>query len=136
MSGVYKLVAVKEYPISGIRNNNIRNKIIYKIKTSPGKQTYPGPKQLIRIIKNGKIKRDVLVLEEEGNKLKDGYPLLVKMFDKGKFVRNLPALAEIQKYHLQQLDLLPKIYKKLEFMPFPVEFSKKIKMITQKFKPN
>lgn len=136
MGGVYKLVAVKEYPASGIRKNSVRNKIIYKMKTSPGKQTYPGPKQLIRIIKNDKIKRDVLVLEEEGNNLKDGYPLLVKMFDKGKLVRNLPSLAEIQKYHLQQLDLLPKIYKKLEFMPFPIEFSKKMKMITRKFKPN
>ncbi|HEY7572697.1 MAG TPA: hypothetical protein VH796_15135, partial [Nitrososphaeraceae archaeon] len=86
--------------------------------------------------KNDKIKRDILILEEEGNNLKGGVPLLVKMFDKGKLASNIPSLAEIQKYHLQQLKLLPKIYKKLEFVPFPVEFSKKIKTITRQFKPD
>ncbi len=125
MGGVYKLVAVKQYPASGIRKSSVYNKIIYKIKTSPGKQTYPGPKQIIRIIRNDKIKRDILALEEEGNNLKDGVPLLVKMIDKGKLACYMPSLAEIQKYHIQQLKLLPKIYKKLEFVSFPVEFGKK-----------
>ncbi|HEY7573357.1 MAG TPA: hypothetical protein VH796_18515, partial [Nitrososphaeraceae archaeon] len=136
MGGVYKLVAVKQYPASGIRKSSVYNKIIYKIKTSPGKQTYPGPKQIIRIIRNDKIKRDILALEEEGNNLKDGVPLLVKMIDKGKLACYMPSLAEIQQYHIQQLKLLPKIYKKLEFVSFPVEFSKKIKTITRQFKPN
>jgi hypothetical protein len=100
------------------------------MKTSPGKQTYPRPEQIIRIIKNDKIKRDVLVLEKEqgGNNLKGGIPLLVKMFDKGKLVCNIPSLAEIKKCHLQlqQLALIPKVYKSLEFLLFPVGFNKKV----------
>jgi nicotinate phosphoribosyltransferase len=138
MGGVYKLVAVKlSHTLEKGKDSSIHNKIVYTMKTSPGKKTYPGPKQIFRIIKKDRIKKDILVLEEEdGKNLKDGVPLLVKMVDKGKLVCKLPSLVEIQRYHIEQLNLLPKSYKRLEFMPFPVEFSKRLKAITLQFKPN
>ena len=64
MNGVYKLVAVKLHQVSEIgKKKSIHDKILYKMKTSPGKKNYPGPKQILRIIKNGKIKKDILALE-------------------------------------------------------------------------
>jgi len=137
MGGVYKLVAVKLSHTSEKGKDSIYDKIIYTMNTSSGKKTYPGPKQIFRIIKNDIMKRDILILEEEdGKNLKGGVALLVKMADKGKLVCKLPSLVEIQKYHIEQLNLLPKRYKRLEFMPFPVAFSKRLKAITLQFKPN
>ncbi|HEY7080950.1 MAG TPA: nicotinate phosphoribosyltransferase [Nitrososphaeraceae archaeon] len=138
MGGVYKLVAVKLSHTSEIGKDSVHNKIIYTMKTSSGKKTYPGPKQIFRIIKNDGIKKDILVLEDDddGKSLKGGVSLLVKMVDKGKLVCKLPSLVEIQKYHIEQLNLLHKSYKTLEFMPFPVVFSKRLKAITRQFKPN
>lgn len=137
MNGVYKLVAIKIHQASTIgKEKSNHDKILYKIKTSPGKKTYPGPKQVLRIIKNDKIKKDVLALEgERGIPNGLGIPLLVKILDKGKLVCKLPTIVEIQRHHKQQLDLLPKKYKKLEFIPerFPVIFSKKLKTITRHF---
>lgn len=140
MNGVYKLVAVKLHQVSEIgKKKNIHDKILYKMKTSPGKKNYPGPKQILRIIKNGKIKKDILALEGEKQILDDaGIPLLVKLLDKGELLRKLPSIVEIQRYHIQQLNLLPTKFKSLEFLPerFPITFSKKLKAITQHFRPD
>ncbi|HEY7571166.1 MAG TPA: hypothetical protein VH796_07355 [Nitrososphaeraceae archaeon] len=54
---------------------------------------------------------------------------------KEKLVCIILSLAEVKKYHLQQLALIPKVYKRLNFA-FTVEHNKKIMTINQKFKPN
>jgi nicotinate phosphoribosyltransferase len=140
MNGVYKLVAVKLHQVLEIgKKKSIHDKILYKMKTSSGKKTYPGPKQILRIIKNDKIKKDILALEGEKEILDGpGVPLLVKLFDKGKLLRKLPSIVEIQRYHIQQLNLLPTKFKSLEFLPerFPITFSKKLKAITRHFRPD
>jgi nicotinate phosphoribosyltransferase len=139
MNGVYKLVAVRiHHTLEAGKKKRIDDKISYKIKTSLGKKTYPGPKQIRRIIENDKIKKDVIVLEGE-KEIPDGLgvPLLRKLFDKGNLLCRMPSIKEIQRYHLQQMDLLPSRFKKLDSTPgrFPVIHSEKLKAITQKFKP-
>jgi hypothetical protein len=45
-------------------------------------------------------------------------------------------MEDIQRYHFQQLNLLPARFKDLEFVPqdFPVIFSEKLEAIMQQFK--
>ena len=47
----------------------------------------------------------------------------------------MPSIEEIQRYHLQQLNLLPAEFKDLDFVPeeSPVRYSEKLKVITQEF---
>ena len=121
MNGVYKLVAVRVHATQEeddkkkkSRGNNIR----YKLKTSPGKETYPGPKQIQRITENGKIKKDVIILEGEKEIRGDpGVPLLRKLFDKGNLLCEMPSLWDIQRYCFQQIELLPTRFKDLDFAP-------------------
>ena len=61
MNGVYKLVAVKT-PAGKKKRDD---KLIFKLKTSPGKKTYPGPKRVFRILEDNIIKKDVIALEDE-----------------------------------------------------------------------
>ena len=70
MNGVYKLVAIRTYRTPEDNKKRKRrkqddDKLVYKLKTSPGKETYPGPKQIFRIMENKKIKKDCLKLEDE-----------------------------------------------------------------------
>lgn len=127
MNGVYKLVAVK-VPSDG------SEKMLYKLKTSPGKKTYPGPKQVYRSFENGKIKLDTVALEDEAT-LPSSVPLLTKYVEGGSMVRRLPSLKEIQGYHRQQVKSLPEeftdITAEVEF--FPVIISYKIEEVTRGF---
>ena len=143
MNGVYKLVAIRMHRISEDDKKSKRRKqdddiLVYKLKTSPGKETYPGPKQIFRIMENKKIKKDFLKLEDEKQSRNDiGVPLLKKLFERGKLLCKLPSMKEIQRYHLQQIDSLPTQFIDLDFEPkeFPVVYSKKLKTIIDKFKP-
>ena len=60
MNGVYKLVALRVNKERQKDNNNSKLQtsddtiLLYKLKTSPGKRNYPGPKQIRRTIKNEK----------------------------------------------------------------------------------
>jgi nicotinate phosphoribosyltransferase len=127
MNGVYKLVAVK------IRNPDKKNgeyEMMYKSKTSVGKETYPGPKQVGRFIENNVLKMDYLILEDE--KPPDKCILLLKKYvDGGNKVLEMPSIFEIQKYTLKQLELLPTALKSLDVEPalFPVMLSQKLKSL-------
>ncbi len=103
------------------------NKATYSAKLTPGKESYPGKKQVFRIYnKKGKLSHDVIGLD--GEKL--GKPLLKKIMVKGKLVYKLPDLDSLKKYTLKQLELLPNnlrdIEKKTEYK---VLLSKKLKKI-------
>ena len=143
MNGVYKLVAIRTYRTPEDNKKRKRRKqdddiLVYKLKTSPGKETYPGPKQIFRIMENKKIKKDFLELEDEKQSRNDiGVPLLKKLFEGGKLLSKMPSIKEIQRYHLQQIDSLPTQFIDLDFEPkeFPVKYSKKLKTIKQEFKP-
>ncbi|MGB7662471.1 MAG: nicotinate phosphoribosyltransferase [Nitrososphaeraceae archaeon] len=117
-------------------------RLIYKMKTSHGKQTYPGPKQIYRILKKEKnngttcIKQDIISLTNESNISEKSSPLLLKYVEGGNLIRQLPLIASIQKYHLDQLKILPKRFKILDFVPdkFPVTYSKTLQTVTNSLK--
>ncbi|MEM3159797.1 MAG: nicotinate phosphoribosyltransferase, partial [Nitrososphaera sp.] len=98
MNGVYKLVVIK-VPADG-------EKVLYKLKTSPGKKTYPGPKQVYRTLESGTIKSDTVALEDE-EPPQGATPLLEKYVEGGRLERSLPSLKDIQSFHRQQVKTLP-----------------------------
>jgi nicotinate phosphoribosyltransferase len=142
MNGVYKLVAMRVPPLPSSQSlvasnnrtktndyNDNKGKLIYKIKTSPGKKTYPGPKQIHRILENNLIKIDFVTLDNENvDDNINSIPLLRKYVENGKILEEIPSMQTLQKFHLQQLNTLPSKFKNLDHVPqaFPVEFSKKL----------
>jgi nicotinate phosphoribosyltransferase len=122
MNGVYKLVAIKVPS--------------YKLKTSPAKKTYPGPKQIYRILENGLIKSDFIALENEEKLPVDSIPVLQKILDKGVLAK-MPSIKEIQRFHLNQIKTLPPKFLDLDFVPesFPVFYSKQLQAKSREFKP-
>lgn len=117
---VYKLAQV-------VRNN----KITYKSKLAPGKQSFPGEKQVFRSIKNGKIVCDQIGLTSE----QLGEALLTPIFINGKLVYRVPNLNTMKSYVKQQLSLIPDKYLSLEtdFEP-PTKVSRKLKKLVEKVK--
>jgi nicotinate phosphoribosyltransferase len=147
MNGVYKLVAMRipssqssssSYSLttsntntkSNNYNDHNKGQLIYKIKTSPGKRTYPGPKQIHRILENNLIKIDLVTLDNEAvdDDNINSIPLLRKYVEHGKILEEIPSMQTLQKFHLQQLNTLPSKFKNLDHVPemFPVEFSNKL----------
>lgn len=138
MNGVYKLVAVR-VPSSLLDGNNegrVGERIFYKLKTSPAKKTYPGPKQIYRILENGLIKSDFIALENEEKLPVDSVPLLQKVLDKG-ILSKMPSIKDVQRFHLNQIKTLPPKFLDLDFVPesFPVFYSKQLQARIREFKP-
>jgi nicotinate phosphoribosyltransferase len=65
------------------------------MKLSRHKQTYPGRKQVHRILRNGVMVADVLALEGEPA---PGRPLLQPVMRRGGLVAALPALADVRRH--------------------------------------
>jgi nicotinate phosphoribosyltransferase len=130
MNGVYKLVAIKMPPEKGKPG-----RVLYKLKTSPGKKTYPGPKQVHRTSKDGIIKADLIALEDE-QAPEDSTQLLMKYIADGRLERRLPSLDEIQKYHQDQMKTLPEEFKRLDVTAekFPVAFSDRLETVAKEFR--
>lgn len=95
------------------------------MKLSKDKMTLPGRKQVYRFKKtDGSYERDVIALADEHV---DDEPLLVKVMEKGKLLRNLPSLSEIRAKTTENLSKLPEQYKAFTNAPtFPVGLSKKL----------
>jgi nicotinate phosphoribosyltransferase len=144
MNGVYKLVAMRTPPSpssssSLVMSNNkakadnydadYAGELVYKIKTSPGKKSYPGPKQIHRIFLNNLLEFDLVTLENEDvDDSNNSIPLLRKYAEKGEILGEIPSIHILQEFHLQQLNTLPSKLKDLYRVPetFPVKFSKKL----------
>jgi nicotinate phosphoribosyltransferase len=131
MNGVYKLVAIKT-PIS--KN---KYKMTYKLKTSPGKKTYPAPKQVYRIFSDGIIQQDIIGLDDEKFNHVKTVPLLKKVMNRGKILSKLPSLDKIRDFHIAQRDTLPREFRMFDKIPtsFPVSYSVKLETIAREFKP-
>ncbi len=136
MNGVYKLVAIR---VASLEKEKQRTTLLYKLKTSPGKKTYPGPKQIHRIRSeqdDGLIKTDLVALEEERSP-DHSVPLLTKYLENGRLEHSLllHSLDKIQKYHQDQIKTLPDEYKRLDITAkkFPVVFSDKLEAVTREF---
>jgi nicotinate phosphoribosyltransferase len=138
LNGVYKMVAiqVQRKDKSDPKNKDIksptvitadtdRNVTIYKVKTSPGKHTFPGPKQIHRIIDDKGIwVEDIISLAEEP--MKGSLPLLEKIIENGSIVKSLPPLAVTQQYHKKQIQMIPFLTEKDQEQSFPVSYSQKL----------
>jgi nicotinate phosphoribosyltransferase len=130
MNGVYKLVAIKN-----IISKN-KYEVIPKLKTSIGKLTYPGSKQIYRIYQDGKILQDIIGLEDEKFNEKNPVPLLKKVMSKGKICYKLPSVKKIRDYHLLQRETLPKEFRTLEKSRelFPVSYSERLELMAREFR--
>jgi nicotinate phosphoribosyltransferase len=132
MSGVYKLVAVR---IPNAQDTT-HYKTFYTFKKSPRKVSYPGPKQIMRIIQDGLIKMDLLYLENEKDIPKGSIPVMKKYVDNGNIVTKLPTIQEIRKTHFQQQLLLPRNLRTLNVTSKTslVSFSEKLQNMIRTFK--
>ncbi len=138
LNGVYKMVAIQvqrrdksDFSNEDIKSPTVitadtdRNVTIYKVKTSPGKHTFPGPKQIHRIIDDKGIwVEDIISLADEP--MKGSLPLLEKIIENGSIVKSLPPLAVTQQYHKKQIQMIPFLTEKDQEQSFPVSYSQKL----------
>jgi nicotinate phosphoribosyltransferase len=92
-----------------------------RLKKSSDKATLPGRKQVFRQLNNGRIARDVVVIEGESV---SGAALIKKVMERGR--RTAPArnLNDIRTYTAEQLASLPENLKKIgPAPPSPVDIS-------------
>jgi nicotinate phosphoribosyltransferase len=124
LDGSYKLVAVKNKS-SGEKKYQLQ----YRQKLSTGKHTYPGPKQVFRILLGGKIQKDILTLE--GESIEGARPLLIQYMNQGRLIQLLPSLKDIQAFCKVQINTLPDSYIDLGLEPLasPLVISDKLKQI-------
>jgi len=130
MNGVYKLVAIKNL----ISKNKYA--IMPKLKTSTGKKTYPGSKQIYRLYQDGMILQDIVGLENEEFADKKPITLLKKVMSKGKISCKLPPIEKIRDFHLAQRETLPKKFRSLggSLKLFPVSYSEKLELMVRMFR--
>ena len=138
LNGVYKMAAIRvQRKNDKLDPSNKDEKIrtdttydegkttVYKTKTSPGKHSFPGPKQIHRIIDNeGILVEDIISLADES--IEGSLPLLEKIIENGSIIKTLPPLTETQKYHDKQVQMIPFLRKKDQEQSFPVFYSQKL----------
>ncbi len=121
LQGIYKIVETR-------RNG----KPAFRVKTSEGKRTLPGAKQVHRTYtSNGKINEDILALADE-NETSFGEPLLVQVLKRGKMVYALPRLKDIKESSLKNVSRLPAKFRNLnDSCPPPVVLSERLRRLSQ-----
>jgi hypothetical protein len=75
------------------------------------------------------MKNDLVTLDNEAVDNNINSILLLKKYtEHGKLLEEIPSTQTIQKFHLQQLNMLPARFKDIDHIPeaFPVEFSNKL----------
>ncbi|MFW9867342.1 MAG: nicotinate phosphoribosyltransferase [Candidatus Thorarchaeota archaeon] len=120
IAGVYKLMDYNNKP---------------KIKISENKITYPGIKQVYRSYNDeGMFNEDVLTLEHDPP-ASNFEPQLIPYMERGKLIRNLPSIDEIQQFYFENIKKLPEKYKSLEQADvFTLKVSKKLRELTDLLK--
>jgi nicotinate phosphoribosyltransferase len=93
---------------------------IARRKRSEGKSTWPGRKQVFRVLRKSMLERDLLALASEAL---DGEPLIRPVMREGKRLAPAPALSEMRKRTLAALETLPERLRGLAqpAAPYPVE---------------
>jgi nicotinate phosphoribosyltransferase len=79
------------------------------MKISPGKISYPGPKQVYRFVRNGMFEHDCISLLTEPSP-EGGIALLQPFIRSGRQVAELPSLQETQRRTSRALDGLPEVF--------------------------
>jgi nicotinate phosphoribosyltransferase len=121
LQGIYKLVSMTR-----------DGRDVYRAKTSEGKMTLPGPKQIHRKYNVKKqIREDILALQDERIPA-DARPLLIKMLANGSLVKELPDINEIREYAKQELRTLPSRFLRLKGSePPPLKLSPKLQRLAR-----
>jgi nicotinate phosphoribosyltransferase len=114
LQAVYKLVAVEE-------PGGVRREVA---KSSQGKKTLPGAKQVYRESRaTGVFARDLVLPEEAVPPQGSWEPLLEPVMREGRLVAAVPELEEARAYARSQLARLPERLSSLQqATPYPVEF--------------
>lgn len=124
LGGIYKLVE-QEF------NGNIH----YRAKFSKNKATYPGKKQVYRIIdKEGNFLNDVIGLEDD--KISEEHiKLLIPVLKKGEVVYDLPQIENTRDYFNHNFQMLHDKYKKFENpAKYSVGYSEKLQSLFSNLK--
>jgi len=121
LQAIYKIVSTKR---------NAR--VTYRVKTSEGKRTIPGAKQVYRkYSETGEIQEDIIALEDE-EPPRVTEPLLTKVVDHGKLVHNLPTLSVIRERAMKDVARLPARYKVLKGSEEPpTKLSRKLEELSE-----
>lgn len=121
LQGIYKIVATS-------RNG----KTSYHAKTSEGKRTTPGPKQVYRkYSQTGEILEDIIALEDEEAPV-GAERLLLKVFDRGKLVYKFPRIDAVRERAGKETARLPAKYKSLTGSANPpVKLSSKLEQLSR-----
>ncbi|HEY7535135.1 MAG TPA: hypothetical protein VH878_04240, partial [Thermodesulfobacteriota bacterium] len=83
----------------------------------------------------GKFKKDLIMKQGEEPNLKDSYPLLIKVLEKGNIIYDPPLLSKIRERFLENLQRLPDKLKKIEEVhDYKVEISLSLKNIMKNIK--
>ncbi len=117
LGGVYKLVELRrEGRVAAVR------------KRSPGKATWPGSKQVWRVMRDGVAHHDVVALEDEPP-LDGAAPLLTPVMQRGRRVRPV-SLADARTYCRSAVDALPSTLLDLgPAKPYPVDVSDRLRAL-------
>ena len=104
----------------------------FRVKTSEGKRTIPGAKQVYRSASaSGEIKEDVLALQDEVNET-GGDPLLVNVVESGRVIYALPKINRIKEKTLSGVARLPSNYRELrDPQPAPVRLSPRLLRLSE-----
>ena len=124
LGGIYKLVEIEK-----------DGEAQFKAKFSEDKATYPGKKQVYRIIdEKGNYQKDVIGLIDE-NIGKEHETLLQEVIKNGKLIYKFPELKNIQEKFLRKLEKLNQKYKQLEKPEmYPVEYSENLQKLFDNLK--
>jgi nicotinate phosphoribosyltransferase len=121
LQGIYKIVETRR-----------EGRLNFHVKTSEGKRTIPGAKQVYRKhTVSGEIEGDILTLADE-DMISGGEPLLIQIFKDGDAVYELPRLSEIRQRALKNVSQLPAGFKDLmKSRPSPVSLSQKLRDLSE-----
>ena len=100
----------------------------YVLKTSPGKTTWTGEKQVYRLReRDGKFKGDFIALNDEPPPYGDAEPLLNTVMESGRMVGPHPPLTAVRDYCSAQVSALPEELRRLKNpATYPVRYSDRL----------
>ena len=119
LSGIYKLVALER-----------GGRTTFKVKTSKGKYTVPGAKQVYRRTSRGMIQGDTIALDDEIPP-PNTKPLLSEVMQAGQLIADLPGLDQSRERARSELESLPAKYRSLHgSVKAPVRLSIRLQRLT------
>jgi nicotinate phosphoribosyltransferase len=123
LPGIYKLVALQR-----------GRQTIPRVKLSPSKVTIPELKQVFRTYADdGRIKEDVIAIEDESRPDTHALPLLRKVIEKGRPVYEIPTLLKTREHRRNQVMTLREEFKDLRNVAeAPVRLSPRLSALCEK----